>query len=183
MAHGMIGSGGNGNMWRVARWTAAALLLLTPLVLNAPWDLSDYVFAAVMIIGVGLLFELALWMIKDTMYRAALACAIAGMFCTVWVSAAVGMVGESENPLNLMFAGVLALIVLGAFLVRFRAQGMAAVLVLAAASQVIAGAIGAFTDLIGGIASAGFAIFWLASAGLFAKSAHDRRDEAQQQSG
>ncbi len=165
----------SGSRVRIAGWGLGALMLLFPLVANAPWSGSDYVFAAVMIGGAGLLAELAVRLSSNTAYRGGMAAALAAAFLTIWVNAAVGMIGDGDNALNAMFAGVLAIALLGALLVRFGAAGMARVMAIAGAAQFVAGAVGAFTDLGGGIFSACFAGLWLLSAMLFGKAGNDER--------
>ncbi len=159
--------------WRVLGWSGAAFLLLLPLIANAPWTASDYVFAAVLIGGVGGLFELAVRNSRSPAHRAAVGVALAGAFLTIWVNAAVGMIGDGDNPLNLMFAGVLALALLGALIARFRAEGMARATTLAAIAQLVAGGIGTLSDVRGGVLSATFALLWLLAAMLFGKAARD----------
>jgi hypothetical protein len=44
--------------WRIIGWGGAAAQLLVPLIAKAPWSLSDYIFAAVAIVGGT--FELAM---------------------------------------------------------------------------------------------------------------------------
>ena len=165
----------------MAGWGMAAFLLLLPLIARAPWTASDFVFAGVLIGGVGLAFEAIVKMSPDWTYRAGAGAALAVTFLTIWSNAAVGMIGDGDNPLNLMFAGVIALALVGAVLVRFRAAGMARVMAVAALAQFVAGAVGAFTDLRGGIISAMFAGIWLLSALLFQRAARDEltADEAR----
>ena len=42
-----------------------------------------------------------------------------------WVNLAVGIIGEPDNPANLMYAGVVVIGALGGLLARFRPAGMA----------------------------------------------------------
>lgn len=170
-----IGRMGIGSPWRITGWGIAALLLLLPLVTNAPWTLSDYVFAGILIGGVGIAFELTVRMSRNHAYRGAVGFALAAGFLTIWANAAVGMIGSEDNPLNLMFAGVLGIAFLGAVLSRFRPAGMALAMIIAAAAQLLAGFVGAFTDLRGGILSALFAGLWLLSAMLFGKAAREQQ--------
>jgi hypothetical protein len=110
-------------------------------------------------------------MSRNPFYRGGVAVALLVTFLTVWANAAVGMIGNEDNPLNLMFPGVIAIALLGAIVARFRAAGMARAMTVAAGAQVLAGVIGTFTDMRGGIFSALFGLLWLFSAMLFGKAA------------
>lgn len=168
-------TGGRGSVpWRIIGWGSTALLLLLLWVADAPWTPSDFVFAGVMFGGVGLLFELTVRMSRNSAYRAGIGFALAATFLTIWVNAAVGMIGSEDNPLNIMFAGVIAIALLGSVLARFRPERMARVMTIAAGAQCLASAVGAFTDLRGGILSAMFAGLWLLSAMLFEKAAREQ---------
>jgi hypothetical protein len=167
-----------GNRWRVMGWGIASGILLLPFIAmqftrDVNWTGSDFIFAAVLIGGVGLLFELTVRMADNKSYRAGVALALAASFLTIWATGAVGMIGDEGDPLNLMFAGVLAIALLGSALGGFRPGGMAKAMLVAAGAQFIAGTIGMFTDLLGGIYSVMFAAIWLASAAMF------RRAEAE----
>lgn len=165
---------GRGGRWRFA-WGVAVIALLLPFVAmqftsEVNWTGSDFIFAAVLTGGVGLLFELAVRMSDNKHYRAGVGLSLAASFLTIWAIGAVGMIGDEGNPQNFMFAGVLLLALLGSVLTRFRAAGMATVMGVAAAAQLLASMIGMFTDLRGGIYSAIFAAIWLASAAKFRKA-------------
>jgi hypothetical protein len=86
----------------------------------------------------------------------------------------VGIIGSEENPANLMFAGVLAVGVIGACIARFRSQGMAHALIATALAQALVAVIA----LIAGLGepplwllTAFYVALWLTSAGLFRKAA------------
>lgn len=169
---------GRGTLWRVAAWGIAALILLLPLVAmqftnEVNWDPFDFVFAGVMIGGVGIVFELTVRMTRNSAYRAGVGFALAATFLTIWATGAVGMIGDEDNPYNFVFLGVIGLALLGTVLARFRPGGMSRAMAVAAIAQFLAGAVGAFTDLRGGIFSAMFAGIWVLSAALFAKAARD----------
>jgi len=51
--------------------------------------------------------------------------AVAAALFRVWINMAVGMVGNEDNPVNLMYFGVLAVGVIGAIIARLRPRGMA----------------------------------------------------------
>lgn len=170
---------GKGNRWRIAGWGVAAGLLLLPFIAmqltrDVNWTGSDFVFAAVLIGGVGLVFELTIRMSDSKYYRAGVALALSASFLTVWATGAVGMIGDEGDPLNLMFGGVLAIALLGSALGGFKAKGMAMAMLVAAVAQFMAGTIGMFTDLVGGIFSAMFSAIWLASAAMFRRAGNLR---------
>lgn len=151
--------------WRLIGWGTAGLLLLLPLVAGAPWTISDYIFAAVLFGGVGLAFEFIVRKSGDLAYRFGAATAVIAAFLTVWVNAAVGMIGDGSY--NLLFAGVLLVALGGSILARFRAVGMARAMLAAAALQTILSAFGYATDPHGATLSLLFAGPWLLSAALF----------------
>ncbi|MDG2532302.1 hypothetical protein P6144_01465 [Sphingomonas sp. HITSZ_GF] len=178
MAAQVIDEPGTSNKLRIAAWSAAAGLLMLPAIAmqlthEVRWGPADFVLAALLIGGTGLVFELAIRARASGAYRAAVALALFTAFLTVWVNLAVGMIGDAGNPLNLLFGGVIAVAILGGFLARFQPVGMAwamAATALVQAATVIpaltydprtAALIGAFT------------LPWLLSAALF-RAAHGR---------
>jgi hypothetical protein len=169
-----IGGGRRGIPWRIIGWGIAALLLLLPLVAGAPWTASDYVFAAVMFGTVGLAFE---FIVRKTarktgslVYRCGAIVAVVAAFLTIWLNAAVGMIGPEDNPYNLLFLGVPLVALAGSGVARFRPIGTAWAMLTAAAAQASLGGIGLMTDHRGGIFSIAFAGLWLLAAGLFRKA-------------
>ena len=172
-------SGRLGTPWRIAGWGTAVLLLLLPLVAmrfgdEVNWTESDFIFAGIMIGGTGALFELTVRMSRNYAYRAGVGFALAATFLTVWATGAVGMIGDEDNPYNLLFLAVIGLALAGSIVAFFKAQGMAITMATAAAAQVIISCVGMSTDLRGGIFSAGFGGIWLLSAALFWKAARDQ---------
>lgn len=163
---GMSG-GGRGVLWRIAGWSVAGLLLLVPLIGNFPWTASDYVFAAVLMGGTGLAFELAVRKSKNLSYRAGVAAALAGAFLTIWANGAIGMIGSEDNPYNLLFGGVLLIALIGSALARLRPAGMMWAMAAAAVAQVSIGAAGYAADPRGALFSIGFGGIWLLAAALF----------------
>ena len=53
----------------------------------------------------------------------------------VWLSLGVGIIGKDGDPANLMYFGVLAVGIIGAVMVRLRAEGMARALFAMALAQ------------------------------------------------
>ncbi|GAB5519926.1 MAG: hypothetical protein RhofKO_21770 [Rhodothermales bacterium] len=89
------------------------------------WDLADFIIAGVLLGGVGLLYEIVVRKTGSGAYRAGIGLALVAAFLLVWVNGAVGLIGSEGNSANLMYGGVLAVGVIGAFIVRFQASGMA----------------------------------------------------------
>lgn len=181
-------SGRSLGFWRIAAWTAAGLLLLVPLVAmqftdEVNWDVFDFAVAGALILGVGVAFELAIWMTSNNAYRAAVGVALAASFILVWVNGAVGIIGDESNDANLMFGGVLAVGFIGALIARFKPNGMARALFATA----LAHALVAVIALIAGLGSTGptwqqgilistpfFVALWVGSALLFRKAAREQ---------
>lgn len=165
--------------WRIVGWGGAAVLLSLPLILQAPWTILDYVFAAVMFGIVGSVIELAVRTSGNPWYRGGAVMAAATAFLLVWVNGAVGIIGEPGNPANLMFPAVIAIALVGAMVARFRADGMARAMAIAAiAEALVAGpvvAMGLGASEPPGTAGivlliAGFTAMWAISAYLFKRA-------------
>ncbi len=77
----------------------------------------------------------------QTAYRAAVGVAIAAALILAWLSLGVGIIGADGDPANLMYFGVIAVGVVGAFLARFQPLGMARALFATALAQALVGAI------------------------------------------
>ena len=179
---------GNGNRWRVVGWGLAVALILTPLEamqLQAPgvnWTLSDFIFAIVVIGGVGGLFELAARASRNRAYRGGAALALLTGFLLVWINAAVGIIGNEDNPANLVFAVILLVAIAGTIVARAKAEGMVRAMAVAGSAQAIVGLVvfargiaaneppGAFGLL---VLIEALAAMWLGSALLFRKAARD----------
>jgi hypothetical protein len=148
------GGGLRRHRWRIAAWTGAALTLLLPLVAmqftdEVNWSETDFIVAGALIGGTGLTFELAARATANHAYRAAVGLALAAAFLLIWLNLAVGIIGTEDNPLNLMFGGVLAVGIIGAIVARFQPGGMARALFATALAQALV----AVTALIFGLGS------------------------------
>ena len=172
--------GGPRVLWRMIGWAVPAVLLTIPWIAHFPWTASDYVVAAAMFAVVGGTFELAVRASGSASYRAGAAVALGTAFLTTWVNLAVGIIGNENNPLNLIFFAVIAAALVGAIVARFEAAGMARAMSVAAALQAIVGiAVAAFNiasneppGTIGlFILIELFACAWLGSAWFFRKAA------------
>lgn len=179
---------GGAAWWRIAPWIGAGLLLLTPLVAmqfteEVDWTASDFVIMGILMAVPLAAFELAVRASSSIAFRAAVAVAMATAFLLVWINLAVGVIGSENNPANLMFFGVLAIGVVGAFVADFRAEGLSRTLLAMAAAQGLAGTVavaarwgseGANWPQAIVVLTIGFALLWLGAAWLFHKAARSQ---------
>jgi hypothetical protein len=105
------------------------LLLLVPLVAmqftpEVNWSVSDFILMGALIFGTGVLVMLALRSREQMAYRAGLIIMIGASFLMIWANLAVGLIGSGPNPGNLMYAGVIAVLLMGIYLSKFKAAGM-----------------------------------------------------------
>ena len=89
------------------------------------WGPGDFVFAWLLFVGAGIAYKLATRNAASIAYRAAAAVAVATAFVLTWVNLAVGIIGNDDNPANLMYVGVVAVGIIGAAIARFHPHGMA----------------------------------------------------------
>lgn len=181
MAKNMENSGARRrNRWSLAIWGTAAFLLLLPAVAmqftgEVNWTASDFVVMGVMLTGACGAYELLARTTSNTSYRAGVGIAIVTAFLTVWVNAAVGMLGSEDNPANLLFGAVLCIGGIGAVLSWFRPMGMArsmAAVALAQAAVTVYALVGGYAEVAVHVGL--FIIPWLVSAQLFRKAAHEQ---------
>lgn len=170
---------------RVIGWTLVAVLLMTPAVAmrfttEVQWTASDFVFAGVLLIGAGIVTELAVWASGDWSYRIGAGLAVLASLLLLWINAAVGIIGSEDHPANLLYLAVIAVAFLGAAASRFRAGGLSRSILCAAALQIAIGVLAVVRGWGEGsenwprpviVLSIIFALIWLASAYLFRKAA------------
>lgn len=180
-----IGTGGSRNGFRPFIWGGAACLLLLPAVAmrwfpasGVNWTASDFIVMGVLLAILCGLYELGAWLSANIAYRAGFGLAALTGFLTIWVNLAVGMLGDEDGTINLMFAGVLFIAAAGALVAGLKPRGMALAMLVAAIAQLAAVGVGL---ALGGYEAheltftAMFALPWLASAALFRKADEDAR--------
>ncbi|MGH8016785.1 MAG: hypothetical protein ACREIA_00580 [Opitutaceae bacterium] len=96
---------------------------------------GDFIFAYVLMAGVGLAYKLVTKRAVTMASRLGAGLALATAFLLVWINAAGGIIGSEDNPANLMHGGVLVIGFIGACLAQFAARGMARALFAAAFAQ------------------------------------------------
>jgi hypothetical protein len=168
--------------WRWVRpiaWGAAAALILTPLVAmkftsEVNWTVGDFLFASMLIGGIGIALELAVRISGSWNYRAGALLGVAAGFFLIWANGAVGYIGPEDNPYNLVFFAVVAVAFVGSLVASFRAKGMAWAMAAAGAAHAIAGAYGFPADPRTGPITLAFVAMWLGSALLFRRAAREQ---------
>lgn len=181
---------------RVALTTG--LLLLIPLtaklfLADMAWDLFDFIAAGILLFGAGLTFVLIARMGNNATYRIAAGVAVAAGLLLVWANLAVGLVGSEDNPANLLYGGVLAVALFGAFAARFRPLGMSNAMFAAALTYVVVTAVALFVWKPSGaaaepsvrlvnvlVANGLFAAFWAVSGWLFRRASNSNSNLNQQ---
>ncbi|HRH19336.1 MAG TPA: hypothetical protein PLE81_01730 [Brevundimonas sp.] len=167
------------NILRLIMWCGLLALWLVPLIAKQftdeiQWTVSDHVFWAIMLIVPGAIVDLTSRLTGDWAYRFGIIIALGTAFVITWANLAVGIVGNEDNPLNLIFFGVILVALIGAPLVGFKAARMRWVMIATAVAQVLSGLVAlqaeAFVLVFCGIATA----LWLTSAALFGKAAKDQ---------
>ncbi|NIW09304.1 MAG: hypothetical protein GWN33_01400 [Gammaproteobacteria bacterium] len=111
------------------------------------WDLADFAVAGALLVGTGLMYELAARKAGNIAYRAAVGVALAAALLLVWINLAVGIIGTEDNPANLMYIGVLAVGIIGALIARFQPHGMARALFATALAQALVAVIALIAGL------------------------------------
>lgn len=174
------------NYWRVARWTGALALLFTPLAMMQisdewHWTIGSFVFAGILVGGVGLLYELAEKASGSRAYRAGSAVALVTSFLTVWTT----IVRDDGNGIGFLLLVVAAMV--GGFAAWFRPAGMARAMLGVAIMQALLGIAvatapstantpdGSFRAL---MFSGFFAVLWLVSATFFRAAAKAKHEGA-----
>lgn len=183
-----ITKAGGARRWRIARWSAVALVLLVPLVAmqftdEVNWSAGDFMVAAALLVGACGTYELAARKVSRSTYRSAMGVAVVTALLLVWVIGAVGLIGAEGDPFDAAYLGVLAVGLLGATLSGLGSSRMSLVLYAMGLAQaaiaviaLIAGKQHAEASSVGEIvgSNAFFIVLWVWSALLF-------RLDAQQQ--
>lgn len=163
-------------IWRIFLWAGGLLALVTPWILmrftgEGAWTAFDFLVFGVMVGAVCAGFELAMRMSNRWTYRLAAFMTVIGGFLMVWANLAVGIIGNEEDPRNLMFYGLLLIGVVGALITRFEAQGLTWTLRLMAAAQLVIFVVAAALDwTLLPVFTVFYFLLWLIAGELFNRS-------------
>ena len=105
------------------------LLLMIPLVAmqftdEVDWSVVDFMIAGALLFGTGVLFVLVLRAAENIVFKVAMGLAIGATFLMIWADLAVGLIGSGPNPGNLMYIGVITVLITGIYFSRFNAAGL-----------------------------------------------------------
>jgi hypothetical protein len=153
--------------WRLLGWGTIAALLALPAILRFPWTASDFIIMGLLLGSVGLGIEYLVRLSGNAFVRLGAILAVLTSFMTIWSNLAVGMIGSEDNNYNLLFIGLLALVLTGSIRVRMHPAAMVKVMLAAAAGQGALALGGLAVDQRGALFSGIFVISWLLSAALF----------------
>jgi len=122
---------------------ATILILLIPLIAmqftnEVNWNLFDFVAAFVLLMWTGLTFVIVTRKRVNFVYKFAVGSALGTAFLMVWTNLAVGIIGNENNPANLMYFGVLGVGIIGSVIERLRAHRMTIVLFVTALANAVA---------------------------------------------
>ncbi len=105
------------------------LILSIPLIAmqftpEVDWSVGDFIVMGILIFSMALAYVLLARYAPNFIYRAAIGSAIGTTFLIVWTNLAVGLIGAGPHAGNLMYIGVVAVVIIGTYFSRFTAKGM-----------------------------------------------------------
>lgn len=119
-----------------------AFLLLIPFTAmqvsdEVNWHAGDFIVAAVLLMGTGIVILLASKLTKRGIHRLAIALTALTALFLIWVNLAVGIIGNENNPANLIYVLVLLIPFSGAIFSRLQPRIMTKVLFATAIAQAL----------------------------------------------
>ena len=166
------------NALRLLMWAGVLALWLLPLIAKqftdeVQWTTFDHIVWAVMLAVPAGIVEIVSRLTSSWAYRGGMVIALGTAFVITWANLAVGIVGNEDDPINLVFFAVVGIAALGAPLAGFRAARLRwvfyATALAQAATALIALQAEPFVIVFCGIATA----LWLSAATLFGRAARD----------
>ncbi|PLX24456.1 hypothetical protein C0580_05220 [Candidatus Parcubacteria bacterium] len=130
----------NKSIIRIALASIAILLipfLAMQVTSGVSWNFFDFVFMGFFLFTTGLTYELVAKKSKNITYRVAVAAAILAVFLLVWINGAVGIIGSENNSANLLYFGVIFILVIGSAIANLQAAKMAKALFITAIAQAL----------------------------------------------
>ena len=128
------------------------LLLLIPFTAQlisseVKWTLSDFIFAGCLIFATGAAYSIISRKSDQWTYRIASGLALFSALFLIWVNLAVGVIGSEDNLGNLMYFGVILILLVGILASGLQARGMAITLFTTALAQAATLPVAFFYDM------------------------------------
>ena len=106
-----------------------AVILLIPFVAmqftsEVDWSATDFILMGSIIFAIGSAFAYVLRMSANLAYKGGVVVAFGTTFFMIWANLAVGLIASGPNFANLMYAGVVAVCLVGIFISGFKASKM-----------------------------------------------------------
>lgn len=101
------------------------------------WTVFDFGVAWSLIFGAGFTFQLVSSKAENSAYKIATALAAFASLAILWVNGAVGIIGNEDNEMNLLFGVVLLMVIFGSYIAKLEAKAMARVMVSTAVMHVL----------------------------------------------
>lgn len=122
--------------------SGTALLLMIPFIAmqfntGVNWSIFDFLVMGTLISVTGFLYVFISGLSDNWLFRVATGIAILTGFLLIWVNLAVGFIGSENNPVNLLYLGVLAVGLAGTGISKFKSSGMSNALFVTAFAQMI----------------------------------------------
>jgi hypothetical protein len=162
---------------RIGGWSIAALLLVAPAIAmqfpgnGVNWTASDFIFAAIVFGLVGGLFELAARASRNISYRAAVVVGVACGFLQLWITLAVGIIRNEDNPANWTYIAMVLAAMSVAAVTLGEPRGLARAMIVMAILQALFSVLHMIDGHFTGVIDLFFTALWVTSARLFARAA------------
>ena len=165
------------------------ILLLVPLTAmqftnEVEWTFFDFTVAGILLMGTGLSFVFLANKANNKIYKIAIGLTLGTALLMIWSNLAVGIIGDEDTPINILYLFVLGVGAIGAFISKFKPKGMSLTLKLTAISQVIViiiallegygNRLNSLRELL--IVNGFFIVLWLGASFLFKKSSEERNE-------
>lgn len=165
------------------------ILLSIPLIAmqftdEVKWTFFDFIIAGILLTGTGLTFVLLSNKANNKIYKIAIGLTLGTALFMIWSNLAVGIIGNEDNPINILYLGVLGVGVIGSFISRFKPNGMSLTLKLTALAQVfvvITALFEGYGDTINELrelllVNGFFIVLWIGASLLFSKSSEEQKE-------
>lgn len=129
-----------------------AAILLVPFIAmqfssEVNWGIFDFLIMGALVFCAGLAVKFITQKSTDWVYRVAVALSIGTTFILIWANLGVGLIGAGANLANLLYIGVIAVVVVGSIISKFKAAGMAKTMYFTAFSLVVLATIALITGM------------------------------------